>query len=351
MTDVGAVQDEEISLLTIGSTLLRRWQAIAKSVIAVGLLAVAYAVLIPPTFLASASFTVQSNDPNRSGLAALAGQMGIGMPTANQSSSPEFFSMLLRSRTLLEAVARDTLVVPEKGGRRIAVSDLFEVRGRTPAHKIEKTVKRLSDAVYSTVSKPTGVVRLEVTTRWRSASLAIAEALVDGVNVYNMNTRQGQATAERRFVQARLAVADTEVRQAEDRLKVFYSENRQSSSSPELAVDRDRLQRAVVLKQQVFTSLTQSYEDARLREVRETPAITIVEKPAVPTDPESRGRIMIVVIGGLLGALLGIMVGLVGESITRRRSQGELRQFIDAYVSAKSEVRGRIVALVSRVRR
>lgn len=59
-------------------------------------------------------------------------------------------------------------------------------------------------------------------------------------------------------------------------------------NAPELVIERERIQRDVMSRKQVFTWMTQSYEEARVREVRDIPVIAIVGSPSVPVKPESR---------------------------------------------------------------
>jgi uncharacterized protein involved in exopolysaccharide biosynthesis len=179
-----------------------------------------------------------------------------------------------------------------------------------------------------------------VATRWPSVSLAIVDKLVDGVNAFNLRTRQGQAAAERKFVEGRLALASSELRAAEDRLERFLTANRQSGS-PELAFQRERLQRDVTSRQQLFTVLTQSYEEVRMREVRDTPAITMVEPPSVLTERQPLGRLKWVLFGLLLGAFLGGLGAFTREVTARRQKEGDAEAH--AFVATLGEVKGEVL--------
>lgn len=333
--------NDELSLLQLaGSLLQHRWR-IARWMIYGGAIATVFALLAPPQFAANASFTIQSSDVGRSGLAGLAGQFGIALPSSSQSASPDFFAMLLKSRVLLRQVARDTIVVREMGDRRTTFPELFDIKGKTPAQREDRSIVKLGKITTSSMGKTTEVVSVQALTQWPSVSLAIVSALVDGVNKYNLRTRQGQAALERKFIQSRLALADTELRRAEDRLKYFLTANRQYANSAELSFERDRLQRDIGLKQQTFTTLTQSYEDARIREVRETPAITMLEPPTVAAEPEPRGRIIRVLIGMVMGAIVGAFIVLIGDSLARRRADPESGAFFQALSDLHAETVGR----------
>jgi uncharacterized protein involved in exopolysaccharide biosynthesis len=89
---------------------------------------------------------------------------------------------------------------------------------------------------------------------------------------------------------------------AEGRLETFLTANRQLAS-PQLVVERDRVQRDVVMQQQVVTTLMQSREEARLREVRDTPVILVLESPRVPIERDPRHTVVRAALGAI-GALL-----------------------------------------------
>ena len=315
-----------------------------------GLLAGLFALFRPALYVASASFVPQgAADPSRSGLASLAGQLGVTIQQSNQSLSPEVYAKLLKSRVLLVAIARDTFAVQELGGRRVPLLDVFEVGEGTAAQREERGVKLLNKMVAAAVAKPTGVVEFTVSTKWRSVSLAIANELINGVNAYNERTRQDQAAAERKFVEGRLAIAGSDLRSAEDRMERFLQTNRNLGGSPELIMQRSRIERDVSLRQQVFTSLTQSYEEARIREVRDTPVITVLEPASVPTEPASRGRLVRVLVGLILGGIFGAFLAFTSDMVSRQRKDGDAEA--SAFADTLAEVKGEVLHPIARFRK
>jgi uncharacterized protein involved in exopolysaccharide biosynthesis len=329
----------EISLFEMGAIVLRsRWR-IVRWVLIGATVAALSVITKPPFFFASASFITQGNDPSRSGLTSLAGQFGVSLPSGSPSLSPDFYSKLLKSPVLLRGIARDTFVVPELGGKRKSFLDLFDVRDKQPRIREERGVILLTGLVTTNVVKTTGVVEVSVLTRWPSVSLGIITALMNGLNDFNLSSRQGQAAAERRFVEGRLTLADAELRAAEDRLEGFLRMNR-VITSPELTLERDRLQRDVSMRQQVYTSLAQSYEEVRMREVRDTPVITVVEPPSVRPMHEPRGIVRTVIVGGLLGTFIGMLIGFISGIMAHRRRRGVAgdAEFVETLREMKGEM-------------
>jgi uncharacterized protein involved in exopolysaccharide biosynthesis len=343
-------EEGEISLFALGTTLLRHRWRIGRWMLAGGLVAALFAFFRPALYVASGSFLPQgAADPSRSGLASLAGQLGVTIPQSNQTLSPEVYAKLLKSQVLLLAIARDTFPVQELGGRRVAFLDLVEIKGASTARREERGTKVLDKMVAAAVSKPTGLVEFTVSTKWRSVSLAIANELINGVNAYNGRTRQDQAGAERKFIEGRLAIAGADLRDAEDRMERFLQTNRNLGGSPELTMQRDRIQRDVSLRQQVFTSLTQSYEEARIREVRDTPVITVLEPPSVPTEPASRGRAIRVLIGLILGGVFGAFLAFASDMVARQRKDGDVEA--NAFADTLAEVKGEVLGPIARFRK
>ncbi|HVF38663.1 MAG TPA: GNVR domain-containing protein, partial [Gemmatimonadaceae bacterium] len=346
-------REDEVSLFAVGTMLLRnRWRIIRWMLIG-GALTAVLVFIKPAQFVASASFIPQGTDPTRSGLASIAGQLGLSLPTGGQNLSPDFYAQLLRSRMLLLQIARQTFTVAELGGQKRTFDQLFEIKGETRAEREERAVRVLRKIISSSAGKTTNVVELSVVTKWPSVSLAIASALVEAVGEFNVKTRQGQAAAERRFVEGRLSAARAELRAAEDRLQNFLQMNREFARSSELSFERERLQRDMMLQQQVFTSLTESVEEVRIREVRDTPVITIVEPPSAETIPKSQKPAFYILLGLFIGAFVGAVLTLISEALHRRRQQGdsEAEEFAGTLGEVKGQMLGGVRTLKERIGR
>lgn len=322
-TETEKSDDKEVSLFTLGAILLRHRWNIAGWMFAGMLVAVIPVLRQSRMYQASASFVPQGNEGTQSGIASLAGQFGVSLPSSGQNQSVDFYLSLIKSREVLGPLVRDTFVVEEMGGQRIPFTQLFGVIGGTSRLEEELGVEALRGMTTAAVVRTSGIIELSVATKWPSVALAILTSLVDGVNQFNLRSRQGRAAAERQFIEKRLALAKDDLRASENQLEEFLRANRQSGSDPSFAFPRDRLQRIVTLRQQVFTTLTQAYEDARLREVRDVPVITLVESPAVRSTPMPRGRALRAALGMFFGGLLCLLGVFVQEYVRYRRTLGD----------------------------
>ena len=172
------------------------------------------------------------------------------------------------------------------------------------------------------------MVEYSVTTPWPDLSYEVAERIVGLVNEFNLETRQSRGAEERRFVEERLQQVRSELRDAENQLQGFLQSNRAFQNSPELLFEHDRLQRQVGMRQQVFTSLMQAYEQARIAEVRNTPVITVIVAPSEPVRPERRNLILGAFMGLLIGASVGVSLAL-GRDFVHRQQVGSASQYED----------------------
>ncbi|HEV2642063.1 MAG TPA: GNVR domain-containing protein [Candidatus Elarobacter sp.] len=154
---------------------------------------------------------------------------------------------------------------------------------------------------------------LKVTTPHPELSQQLASRIVDELDSLNLRTQQGRATPERQFIEQRMAIAEGELHQAENRLAAFLESNRQFAT-PQLQLDRDRLNRDVAMRQQLYTALVEAYQRARIDEVRNMPAITVLEPAEQPYAPDSRRVVSTIVIGLAFGTVLGLFVAFARDS-------------------------------------
>lgn len=302
-------RDDELSLVRMATFLLRyRWLLIGLPLAAM-LIAIILNMSRPRTYTSTATFTPQSSSARTAELMGLATQFGISLGSAaNPNESPAFYATLVRSRAILGPVAGMRFTTVLEGEERSGtIADLYDLNGRTPAHRHERARRELEKAVSAGVARETGVVTLQVAARSPVLARQIADSILARVNQFNVQQRQSQARAEREFVGARLAEVERELLRAETRLEEFLQRNRRYESSPDLMFQRERLDRAVQAQQQLRLSLQQNNEQARIEEVRDLPVITVIEPPEVPVRGDSRrtlGRAILVGIAALVTALL-----------------------------------------------
>lgn len=319
---VRLVRDDAVSAAWVLAIVLRNRWFVAGGTGVVMLFSIAAASLRPPIYAVAFSFLPQATQSQGTpGLAALAGQFGVSLNSLSASSQPpQFYADLLQTHELLAPIARDSVATSDVR-TRIPLSTFLHIGRGNPAVVAERTIERLRDRVVATSvsARTTGIVSVVVRTTSPEASFEIAQRLLDGLNQFNLMTRQSQATAERRFIEGRLDAARIALRAAEDALQNFLQGNRQVSNSPPLVFRQQRLEREVTLQQQVVSGLAQQYEDARIREVRDTPVITMIDRPIVPALPEPKHLARNVAVAAFIALLTSLAFVIVRGGWQRRR--------------------------------
>jgi uncharacterized protein involved in exopolysaccharide biosynthesis len=282
----------------------------------VAFLAVGILVFMRPrTYTSTARFMPQSSEGALGRLSGLAATFGVSVPLTDAGSSPAFYGDLLKSRDILRrTVETPYAFATRRDSMRGTLVELFEARGKTPAARRDAAAKELLESIEVRVGRETGTIDLEVATPWAELSQQVAARMIQLVSDFNLNQRQTKAGAERRFVEARLVEAKDSLRAAEARLEGFLQRNREYRSSPQLRFAFDRLERSVNMQQQLYTSLAQSYEAARIDEVRNTPVITVMEPADLPAKPDARLALLKGLLAGLLGLALGAFIAALRQA-------------------------------------
>jgi uncharacterized protein involved in exopolysaccharide biosynthesis len=212
----------------------------------------------------------------------------------------------------------------------VKLPDLYRIDADDPpALRRVETIERLAKDVDVDVNSGTNVVSLEVRSRDPELSRQMSERLLALVNQFNQQTRKSRAAAEREFTERRRAEVRADLRAAEDQLQVFLQRNRVYAQSPQLAFERERLIREISQQSQLYSTVSQAYEQAKIEEVRDTPVITILEAPDVPARPDPRRLVRNLALGIVLGGMVGIAIAFArffGEQL-RARNAAEYATF------------------------
>ena len=280
----------------------------------------------PESYTVTAILMPQGAKAPGGGIDGLASQVGISIP--GMEDNLQLYADLLKSREILRAVAeRPYTFATEKGVRTSTLVDLYG--GSDQRLRTVSAVRRLGDHVSAAPSPKTGVITVQVKAEYSLLAHQVAQQLIDELNRFNLERRQSQAGAERKFAEQRLTEGREELRTAENQLESFLAQNREFRTSPRLTFEQDRLAREIALKQQLYNMLAQAYEQSKMDEIRDTPVITIIQPPETPLMPDAKGLGKNGVFGLVLGLVVAILIALVREYSGRQRvaESEELRDF------------------------
>lgn len=315
----GEPEQPSVSLLTAGLLVVRNIRWLVGMPLLCAAVLVGFTLLRPQQYVAMSSFRPQTASQGVSSVMSLASQFGFDLPTTG-GEPLDFYVRLATSRPMLERAAASTYQVRDEAGRTRTVT-LADVYGfdADDSLRTERAVQRLARNVSVSVDAKSGVVLLNTKAPSEALAVQINRRLLDLINEFNISTRQTQASAERKFVEQRLAEAQQELRGAEAELRSFSERNRAWQASPGLSLEYSRLERQVALRQEVVNGLAQSFEQARIAEVRDIPVITVLEPPSEPAARRANSLTRSGLMGLTLGLLLGAIIVALREYVAAER--------------------------------
>ena len=309
MERLRAVTSHGTSRAALAVTLRRRAHFWLGLTLGVAVVAVAGAMLLPRWYTSGASLTVDAGPA----MGASAGMLGIasqlGIASVGGQSSPLFYGDLLQSRSVQDRILTATLPV----GRQGRPTTLVQLWGGTlspSAAEWSAARRKLSAHMTTSVNARTGVISFSVDGPSATSAKLMADTALRALNDVIVLLRRQRATSERRFLEARWSDAGDSVRAHEARLRSFYERNR-IVQSPSLQFEEARLRRDIERLAAIYAQLGTQLEQARIQEIRDTPAVGIIDPPIEPARKSSPRYSNFALAGLVAGAFLSLFLALL----------------------------------------
>lgn len=296
-----------ISPFKVLTILLRRWRLVVFVPLGAAVLAVGVAIVFGD-YTARSRFAPQASGQDLGKVAGLAASFGIAVPNGSSSEPIDFYVDLVKSSSILkDALLSEYRFSTKRDGGEVrsgTLIDILEIEGETEEERIRNGVDALKAMVFADANPRSNLITLDTNAPWAELAEGMNARILGLLSEFDRDRRQGQARAEREFVEERLADAHEDLRNAEAGLAAFLDRNRRPYQSPRLTMQLERQQRQVVLKQQLYGSLAQSFEEARIEEVRNTPVFTVVDQP----QGSARGNTNLIATVAMALLLSGVLV-------------------------------------------
>lgn len=286
--------------------------------------------LITPTYLSVARFTVNTSQSNPlGGLAALAQQSGFNFNQNGAEGSLDYWQQLVVGRAVRERVlAHGVDVKSPKGTRHIDLRKWYDLDDLPVDKSRESALSQLAKHLSSGADSRANILSLAASDRDPRVAAALAATTMEELNAFNIETRQSSARQNRVFIQHRLAEAKNELRDAQQALTDFYVANRGFQNSPPLRAREQQLREELDARTQVYQTLATQFEQARIQEVRDVPAITIIENPVPAMRRSSPNRVAALFLGLLVGVAVAFAWSAWVEWKARLQADAEHRELL-----------------------
>jgi uncharacterized protein involved in exopolysaccharide biosynthesis len=337
-----------VSLLDLLLVLARHKTLIVRTVLVFTLLGVTYALLAPEEFTSEARVVREAQQesgglPSGIPSGALSG-LGISLGGASSGLTPAAYPDVLQSREVRLAVVRDTFRFPDaerpmtfvdyvdrpagplstvleytlwlpwtlKGALGSAISGSPAPAGTTdagepliPSEEEDEALRTIGDMISASVDEETGLMTISVTAGGPQLAASLAESFLDHFATRVREVRTEKVRERLEFVEGRFKEAEQELETAEERLAQFLERN-QNPTTATLRFRRDRLQRQVSFKEQLYSELQSQLTQTRLDLQRRQPVVTVVEEPVPPMNRSAPKRMLIVLLSLILGGFVGV---------------------------------------------
>jgi uncharacterized protein involved in exopolysaccharide biosynthesis len=337
-----------LSFFSLSALALRnRWLLLGLPLVTVAV-GVLLSRTTPPQYVAETRFAPQRSEQSGGQLAGIAAQFGVNLTSGPSSESIDFYAALLRSRTLLGEIAAMPLARQPASGRAATVADVL-APDASSAKRTTAAIGQLNARLQIVPDVRANLVTVRIKLHDPELAESVLARLLELVQQFNIEKRQTSAAAERSFVEDRLQEAERELREAEGALEAFMDRNRRWRESPQLSLAESRLQSRVDLRREVFISLSQSFERARIDEVRNTPVFTVLDPPAGSARRTGGTPLLVVVVGLVLGFGMAVAIVATREFVAAQRERdpagwAELRRWRQHGTQAVEPSGGRVRA-------
>jgi uncharacterized protein involved in exopolysaccharide biosynthesis len=319
--------DGIVSPFTVAATLVRHWRLMLLLPFVAVVAAVTLSILTR-TYSAQSRFVPQSSRGDISRLAGLAAQIGVPLGMDASGESPDFYVDLVESGEVLGPAMETEYRFARRPGSADSLRgtwlDLVGIEGDSREERLRSGIDALRSNVSAAASVKSGIVTVRAEAPWPGLAEALNARILELLAQFDRQRRQSGAQAERVFVEARFDGARKDLESAETAVARFLDRNRRPES-PRLVMEMERLQRVVAMRQQVYAALAQAYEQARIEEVRNTPVITVVDRPE-GSARSTRGIVFVAALALLLGLIAASALAFLIDWYGRQRDTPALRE-------------------------
>jgi len=341
--DYGYQYDEdEIDLLELAKTIWSKRMFIVKVVALGAVIGVIAALLSPKEYKSTATLMPEYSTESQGGASSLLRQYGglLGMSGGSYASNsnairvdlypnivrstnfqlklmdqPFYFSDINQEATLFDYytelnnlgilgfLAEYTIglpgkilgaILPKKELMTTVPGDTSESMVLNLSEDEVEIIKLLREKITASLDEESGIVSVSVTLPDNVAAAAVTEYTIKELTEYLTEYRTEKVLRDLTFVEEQLATAEARFEEAQLTLAEFRDSN-QGMLSARAQTEEQRLNSEYQIAFNLYNSLTQQYEEAKLKVQEETPVFKTLEAVQVPLEDETSGAMILIV--------------------------------------------------------
>ena len=244
--------------------------------------------------------------------------MFSGNNGSSSSSIPFSIPDIVQSRTLKEEILSIYWNINKE---KIQLVDFWNIESFNELEKNEIAFKKLSKLIDIQVND-NGLYIISVTSQNSNLSTLIANYISEYIIDY-INTKTLLLNSKHKdFIQEQVNNAKNELSKSEEILTDFHKKHLMIDN-PVLVLEESRLQRNVLVNQQVYITLRQQYEIAAIEESKRDPIITVIDSAIDSYKHVSPKNILIILSSLILGlsiSFLSMYLSIIKKEIKNQTS-------------------------------
>tara|TARA_Y100000768_G_C23990765_1_gene692597 strand:+ start:4714 stop:6159 length:1446 start_codon:yes stop_codon:yes gene_type:complete len=250
------------------------------------------------------------------GIAGIASQFGVNLNQEINTdlSSPSLYPEIIKSRVFAKKVIYKTFytgkyqkelpligIITNETDQSLFYSDsLFQIG-----------VKELNENYIEFDQDPKSAISvIKISTFEPSFSQKLANVVILELEKLNRFYKSVTVNEKIDFIENRINSVQENLETSENKLKNFNEKNRQVNS-PHLKLELDKLERDLEVEKEVYMTLKQQLELAKIEAIQESSIVQILDEPHLPLLPSNKNQIQSFLLSVILGFLLGVFAGFI----------------------------------------
>lgn len=172
-----------------------------------------------------------------------------------------------------------------------------------------KVIKNMQERVTITLDEETGVITLIAEMPDPNAAAQVGKMSINLIKEYVTNYKTGKAQEDLKYAQEQLREVQDRFEKAQNRLAEFRDSNINLATA-KAQTQEQRLQSEYDLAFNVYNSLAQRVEQAKMKVQEQTPVVSILQPVQVPIDDTTSG-LMILILFSLFGVIIGVGYSII----------------------------------------
>lgn len=331
----------DIDLLNILQTIWKNRKVLVRFLVVGLVIGVLSVLLMPKEYVSSATLMPEYSSDTQGGASSLlkqyGGLIGLNSGTYNSSSNAirvELYPKIVQSLTFQDKLAKQEFYFPDEdttatlyeyfmGIRSLSAMDFLTeytvklpgkivkaIKGEDEKRKTQaedlssdlrilelsfeevKVIEELKTRVSAKLDNESGIVSVSVKMRNPKLAAEVAKYTILELTAYLIEYRTEKVTHDLEFIEEQLKKARERFEEARFQLADFEDSN-QGTLTARARITKQRLDSEYEVTFNVYNTLTQQFEEAKLKVQEETPIFKVLQPVQVPVRDDKNGVLVL----------------------------------------------------------